>query len=371
MERVGQSVQMFSFVKDGQARGERVDSAVSVVAAGQTIRMRLQDFMYEDKKSNNNVFPTTLDTIPAFSVVEVMINPANQGGFEQGYGLVLARVRLCEFSLYSMQNPLGLGLLPPTYESSVAKAETWTETNPGLKRVLEDKNTSFFGRITQGAYLVKYNEDYRLLGPKENPSDPQSKHLNAMEGGVFAVDIRKEDLLRFTNAAEQEEEDALVYAQFVVELAAAAGALECYVTHNEYLLRHDPNRSPFTGAPLIHTQRLLEFIRSEEITGVVGQRFALPFDFSPLERPFLTIEPVDPEATQAVPRACDDLVLASENADTAGGRAYVLTLGDATEESIMRFLFVPKIAASGVGGGGSMMAGRVDYRLLKRRKTDT
>ncbi len=72
MERVGQSVQMFSFIKDGLSRGERVDSAVSTIAAGQTLRVRLQDFMFEDKKSNNNVFPTNLDTIPAYSVVEII-----------------------------------------------------------------------------------------------------------------------------------------------------------------------------------------------------------------------------------------------------------------------------------------------------------
>lgn len=154
MERVGQSVQMFSFVKDGLSRGERVDASVSTVAAGQTVRVRLQEFMFEEKKGSN-VFPTNLDAIPSFTVVEIMINPANQGGFEQGYGLVLTRVRPCDFTLYSMQNPLGLGLLPPTYEASVAKAEAWSEANPGLKRVLEDKNTSFFGRVTKGAYIVK------------------------------------------------------------------------------------------------------------------------------------------------------------------------------------------------------------------------
>lgn len=280
----------------------------------------------------------------------------------------VARIRPCEFTLYSMLSPLGLGLLPATYEDSVRLASELAEQNQGLRRVLEEKNTGFFGKVAKGAYLVRYNEDFRLVGPKETPSDPQSRHLNAMEGGVFAVDIRKEDLLRFTNAAEQDEEDALVYAQFAVEFAAASGALECYVTHNEYLLRHDPNRSPFTGAPLIHTQRLLEFIRSEDISGVAGQRFGLPFDFSPLERPFVTVEPLDTERPDGCARPCEDFVLASENAGVAGGRAYALTLGDATDESIMRFLFVPKTAAAGAGGGLGM--GRQDYRLLKRRKTD-
>lgn len=46
---------------------------------------------YEEKKGGN-VFPTDMDVIPAFSVVEIMITPANQGGFEQGYGLQVCRV---------------------------------------------------------------------------------------------------------------------------------------------------------------------------------------------------------------------------------------------------------------------------------------
>jgi hypothetical protein len=45
---------------------------------------------YEEKKGGDtgrNVFPTDVDSIPVFSVVEVMISPANHNGFEQGYGL--------------------------------------------------------------------------------------------------------------------------------------------------------------------------------------------------------------------------------------------------------------------------------------------
>jgi hypothetical protein len=101
------------------------------------------------------VFPKDLDTIPAFSVVEIMFSPANQGGYEQGYGLSVARIRPCDFSLYSMLNPLGLGLVPQTYEDSVTRSETWKQSNPGLGKVLEDKNTGFFGDITKGAYLIR------------------------------------------------------------------------------------------------------------------------------------------------------------------------------------------------------------------------
>ncbi len=45
MERVGQSVKMYSFVKDGQAKGERLDTHSSQIASGQTFRVRLQNFM--------------------------------------------------------------------------------------------------------------------------------------------------------------------------------------------------------------------------------------------------------------------------------------------------------------------------------------
>lgn len=46
MERVGKSVRVYSYAKDGQSsRGERADDKTSVVASGQTIRVILHDFM--------------------------------------------------------------------------------------------------------------------------------------------------------------------------------------------------------------------------------------------------------------------------------------------------------------------------------------
>jgi hypothetical protein len=101
------------------------------------------------------VFPADVEVIPAFSVVEIMFSPANTGGYEQGFGLSVARVRQCEFSLYSLLNPLGLGLLPTTYGASITRMEAWRQTNPGLSRVLEEKNTGFFGKIAKGAYLIR------------------------------------------------------------------------------------------------------------------------------------------------------------------------------------------------------------------------
>lgn len=186
-----------------------------------------------------------------------------------------------------------------------------------------------------------------------------------MDGSVFAIDIRKDDLIRFTNACEVDEEDALVYAQFIVDFAAAAGCLDCYVVYNEYLLRNDPNRSPFIGVPMIDTHGLLSCIKAEEVEGMAGQRFPLPFDFAPMQNPFLTLEAVrdgaDDADDEAKERVCADMVLASENT-RVGSRSYLLTLGDATEEDFQRFLFAPK--TGGASGGAS--SGRQDYRLLKR-----
>jgi hypothetical protein len=204
-----------------------------------------------------------------------------------------------------------------------------------------------------------------LVGPKENPADAQSRHLNVMKGGVFAIDIKKEDLLRFTNACEPEEDDGLVYAQFVVEFASAAGALGCYVTYNEYLLRNDPSRSPFAGVPLIDTNKLLACVQANEISGVIGQRFQLPHEFAPMDKPYVTLEPIEEREGDETPGSLGDFVLTSENASVTS-RAYMISIGDATEEDIMRFMFVPKTGAT----GGASHAGRRDYRLLKKRRVE-
>lgn len=396
MDRVGKSVLLYSFVKDGTNRGERVDDKISHVEAGRTFKIVLNPFMFEEKNARSsgaaakassgdrNVFPSDLDEIPAFSVIEVAVNPANSGGFDSGWGINVARIRLCRFSLYSMLSPLGLHLLPSTHAQSIAGAEAAVEISPGLRQVLETKNTGFFGRVATGAYLVEHGEDcFRLVGPKTTPGDPLSKHLDVMEGGVFAVDISKRDLLRFTNAVEDEEEDGVNYARCLVDLASSAGALLCYVVHNEYLLRKDPNRSPFVGAPLVDTCKLLECVPSAGLgvadgeQGGVRTRFPLPFSVVNMDAPYLDVDLscVDNNSAgeEVAGLPCGDLVLASENARVRC--AYPLSLGDSVEADFMRILFVPKgcggSLGSGAGGGGAaggIVRERADYRLMKKRR---
>ena len=48
------------------------------------------------------------------------------------------------------------------------------------------------------------------------------------------MDINKELLLKFTNSVEDDEENALQYARLIIDLAAALGALDCFVIYNEY-----------------------------------------------------------------------------------------------------------------------------------------
>lgn len=374
MDRVGKSVLMYSFLKEGNgSRGERVDDKISCVSSGCTIKVTLNDFLFEEKKSvgdaSRNVFPKDLDVIPAFSVIEVAVNPANSGGFDEGFGINVTRIRVCEFTLYSMATPLGLDLLPKTYATSVTDAQAMVEVSPGLRRVVETRNTSFYGLVAQGSYVVKYSDDvYRLVGPKQDPSDPLSRHIDVMEGGVFAVDIAKEDLLRFTNAVETEEADSLVYAQCIMDLAASAGALKLYIIHNEYLLRKDPNRSPYRGVPLLDTARLLACVTNDIRDGV--RQFRFPFEMANMDEPFLSVDPscVDNNSAgeEVADLPCGDLVLASENARVRN--AYPLTIGDKGEEDIMSLLFVPKGSAGSGGAGVRSGLERTDYRLLKKQR---
>ncbi len=377
-DRVGKSVLMYSFLKDGLSRGERVDDKISCISAGNTFKMLLHDFLFEDKDKKSgggdagsrNVFPTDIDVIPAFSVVEIAINPANSGSFDEGWGINVSRVRPCAFSLYSMMTPLGLSLLHPTHAKSTSAAEAAVEVSPGLRRVVEPRNTGFFAQATRGSYIVKYSEDiYRLVGPKQDPADPLSRHEDAMPGGVFAVDIQKADLLRYTNAVEEEEEDSLVYAQCVIDLAASEDALSLYVVHNEYLLRKDPNRSPFCGVPLLDTAKLLASVAASEIGEVA--RFPFPLPVANMDEPFLKVDPAcvdNNSGGDPVPDLpCPDMVLASENARVRC--AYPLSLGDRAEEDIMCLLFVPKSRSSSGAAGGRGGLDRLDYRLLKKQRT--
>ena len=132
--------------------------------------------------------------------------------------------------------------------------------------------------------------------------------------------------------------------------------------------KQDPNRSPFTGAPLIDSNKLLECVDADQLDaqGLV-RKFPLPFEVPNMDRPFLgalgiAVCTLENLATASPPLSCQDFVFASENTPVA--RGYTLSLGDAVDEEFMRILFVPKTTSV-----GKAPLDRQDYRLLKKQKT--
>ena len=106
MNRALKSLKMYSFNKDGQNRGERVEDGVSIIHVGQvcllklvltcillafawltlfimfwqTFRIMVHPHMFEAKKTvEQTVFPGDTEWINEYNMVEVMINPANVG----------------------------------------------------------------------------------------------------------------------------------------------------------------------------------------------------------------------------------------------------------------------------------------------------
>ena len=86
----------------------------------QTLIIRLQDFMFEERKSEDqSVFPVNPDYIPEFSVVEVMVGAGHSSSAEEGFGLNMSRIRPTPLSVYSFLYPLGLPLLPRSLEQGL------------------------------------------------------------------------------------------------------------------------------------------------------------------------------------------------------------------------------------------------------------
>jgi hypothetical protein len=352
MERVVQSVRVYTFLKDGNNKGLRQDD-YAVLAAGQTLRFMMQDHMYESKA--DPVFPTDLEWIEAFQVVEVMLNPSNSVAFDGGWGLNIGRIRPVAFSLHSLNTPLGLHLLPRSYKDSL----NVDESCKGLTRLLETKNTGFFVNVQRGSYVVCYKDDeMRMVGPKDGPN-PDSGHLE-VASGIFAIDFSRDVMLRFVNGVEEDPsnaEFAEFYARFLIDLSAAAGALSFYVVANEYRLRKDPSRVPFTGVPLVDTNKLLDFIdtRIDE----ESPTFKLPFDVPTLRNAIASVC-FKADDTTSPPCPCPDFALSSRG--NPAGRSYGITFGDEHDPEMLTVFYTPKSRAI------TKQTERMDYHLCKKIK---
>lgn len=144
------------------------------------------------------------------------------------------------------------------------------------------------------------------------------------------------------------------YAIFLVDLAAAAGALGVYVAHNEFYHKQGAGLLPYRGVPLINTETLLHFVDPE--SDVVD----LPFEMENLYNPYVVLkrEPVSLEDCE--PKQCQDFSLSAKGVAT--DRGYGLIVGDREQEEICTMFYTP---SQGGCTGKTSSSGRVDYRALK------
>lgn len=219
------SVKAYSFTREGKAdKGPRSDDLCSVVAVGQTLHFTLHDFLYEKKSKGENVFPEGIHVIEPFSMVELTILSSAEEQAKNGYGLNVSCVRPLPFTLHSYLTPLNKTLLVNTIDKlQQDMTEKAKETCYTIRSVLEQTNVGYLTPVAPKSYVTPSDVD----GVFKLTCDDES-----VIHGVQTVDILKSDLLHFTNAGENDK-----YASLLLEIAAAAGCLYCWVFRNEYYTR--------------------------------------------------------------------------------------------------------------------------------------
>ena len=318
-QRAIAALQVFSFKRDGKSdKGPRNDGQTAELRVGMTMRFKVQTFMYEKKggrdDSRDDVFPADLDVIPEFSLVEVMVLPGTSESADKNFGLSIARIRPLAHSLYSYLTPVGLPLLPSTFDTAMELARQVAERGESIQAMIETQCVSFFAGVDPKAHLTPIGPLMFRLSAGDAP---------AVES-VHEVDVREEDLLRFTNAG-----DNVGFAVFLCDMAASAGALSVLVIRDPYFQKGDPSFGEYRALPLINTERLLAFIDTKAVPGSDDEvQFDLPFALESLEEPYAVVSTA-PVLTAGSPPACLDLVLHSEEVQSS--RAYPITVGDSQQ----------------------------------------
>ena len=161
--------------------------------------------------------------MPIFHVIRALPDASCPTGTTdsagKGFGLSLTMIRPLEHSLYSYLHPLGLALLPPTFDAAVGLATGLIGRGAAIQAMIEPNCVSFFAGVSPKAHLTQLTDAvYRLTCPD-----------GAVVESVHEVDVRLEDLLRYTNAGEDTG-----YALFLIDMAASAGALSVFVVRDPY-----------------------------------------------------------------------------------------------------------------------------------------
>lgn len=229
-ERNGQraisAVKLFSFRRDGKTdKGPRNEEQTAEIRVGMTIRFKVQGFMYEKKSGRDeqaareDTFPPDLDVVPEFSLVEVTLLPGTTDSADKNFGMTISKIRMLPHSLHSYMTPIGLSLLPSSFDSAVDLARNLAENGQSIQAMIETQSVAFFSLVDSNAHLTPIGPTMFRLTARDT----------AVVDSVHEVDVREEDLLRMTNAG-----DNVGFAIFLCDMAAAAGALHVLVVRNPY-----------------------------------------------------------------------------------------------------------------------------------------
>lgn len=346
-ERVYSSCKVYSFEREGKAdKGPRNDGLSSEIAVGQTLHFVLHDYMYEKKSKGENVFLESDSVIEPFSMAEVVVNSTAQENAEKGYGLTIGSVRSLPYTMHSYLNDMNKGLLLSTYdvlrEKMVADAAGPCYT---IRAVLENNSVGYLAKMAPNSYLVhgQANDMFKLVCDGA-----------PVTTGIQEIDVSKKDLLKFTNAGDNE-----MYARLLVELAAANDSLYCWVFHNEYYSRMDKDLNEFRGVPLIDTDRLLDFIDVDLESGEDCTKLTLPFEVPNMTSPHLLVYHEPKRVEGEFELSAPDFVLAAANVNLE--RAYQMYVGCESNPTFMPILF------KSTGGAGTKRAAeRVNWDFVSR-----
>ena len=232
------AVRVFNFHKVNSTfdKGDRDDSSVSILTVGQAFTYRISEYLYE-----KSVFPEgAAGFIPAFSVVEVQLNPSHNQS--DGYGVKVARVRPMAYSLYSLTGCGGaLDRIQKTADAALEFVREQAKVCAPVCNVLEQARYGFYAPVDPTARVVDIRDDLefvRIECPHGSGSTPVP--------GAQCVDVAHEDLMRFANSPGD-----LLAARTLVDLAIAAGAVRMFATFNDYYNKQEPALSQFRGVPLV------------------------------------------------------------------------------------------------------------------------
>jgi hypothetical protein len=246
------SVRMFNFHKGSTTfdKGERDETSVSVLAVGQTLTYFISEYLYEKQ-----VFPEgATGIIPAFSVVEMQLNPSHNQA--KGYGFKIGKVTPRLPSLYSYMGGSGaLEKIQRTPEASLEFAREQAKLCEPVCNLVEQGRYGFYSSIDPTASVVDVRDDLeyvRIECPHSSGNTPVP--------GVQSIDVTHADLMRYANSPND-----LVAARTLMDLAIAAGSLKMFVTFDDYYNKQESSLSQFRGAPLVDCSTFLAPVQEGEL----------------------------------------------------------------------------------------------------------